>query len=237
MQAHDRDPHAPSSAADGDGVRITRHGPGRRREWSYLALALALVGAGAGYLLMRVGGAPSVRDDVAQTQGAPAGTPSTTRVDPADPAAIRAAPRPGSTPHADPPDPPPGPDELARYVPAGEVPTMKEVIEGLHEAGIRTGLGAFNPPGTSPPLIGLAVPEDFPLPEGYVRHYQATDDGQRIEPILMFSPDFVFHDADGRPIAIPENRVVPPELAPPGLAIRPIAIPPPRDPTPGRPSI
>lgn len=237
MQERDRDPHAPPSAPDGDGVRITRHGPGRRREWSYLALALALVGAGAGYLLMRVGDAPSVRDDVAHAQGASTGTPSTAHAPPADPAAILAVPRPGSTPHADPPDPPPGPDELARYVPAGEVPTMKEVIEGLHEAGIRTGLGAFNPPGTSPPLIGLAVPEDFPLPEGYVRHYQATDDGQRIEPILMFSPDFVFHDANGRPIAIPENRVVPPELAPPGLAIRPIVIPPPRDPTPGRPSI
>ncbi|MFZ5637287.1 MAG: hypothetical protein ACOY82_11980 [Pseudomonadota bacterium] len=241
MQERDRDPPAPPSAPDGDGVRITRHGPGRRREWSYLALALALVGAGAGYLWTRIDGVSSVRDDLARAPGASAGTQSTLHADPADdpadPGAIRAAPRPGSTHESDPPDPPPGPDELARYVPAGEVPTMKDVIEGLHEAGIRTGLGAFNPPGTSPPLIGLAVPEDFPLPEGYVRHYQATDDGQRIEPILMFSPDFVFHDADGRPIAIPENRVVPPELAPPGLAIRPIVIPPPRDPTPGRPSI
>jgi len=64
------------------------------------------------------------------------------------------------------------------------------------------------------------VPEDYELPEGYVRHYQSTDDGVAIEPILMFAPDFTLHDAGGRPIAMPENRVVPPELAPPGLPPR-----------------
>ena len=69
---------------------------------------------------------------------------------------------------------------------------MAEVIDRLHQAGVYGGLGAFSPPGTRPPLVGLAVPEDFVLPEGYVRHYQATDDGQRIEPILMFSPDHQF---------------------------------------------
>ena len=73
--------------------------------------------------------------------------------------------------------------------------------------------------------MGLAVPEGFPLPPGYVRHYQATDDGQRIEPILMFSPDYPLRDAAGRPIAIPKDRVVPPELAPPGMPIRRITIP------------
>ena len=71
------------------------------------------------------------------------------------------------------------------------------------------------------------------LPEGYVRHHQATDDGQRIEPILRFSPDYEFVDAAGQPIAIREDRVVPPELAPPGLPIRHIVIPAPAE--PGRP--
>ena len=90
------------------------------------------------------------------------------------------------------------PNDLANYAVAGQpAPTMGEVIAGLHKAGIRTGLGAFNPPGTSPPLVGLAVPEDYPLPEGYVRHFQATDDGQAIEPILMYSPDYEFLDAAG----------------------------------------
>jgi hypothetical protein len=123
--------------------------------------------------------------------------------------------------------------DLSDYVNPGERPTMAEVIDRLHQAGVHSGLGAFSPPGTRPPLVGLAVPEDFVLPEGYVRHYQATDDGQRIEPILMFSPDHQFVDAAQRPIAIPPDRVVPPELAPPGLPIRRIVIPAPTE--PGRP--
>ena len=119
--------------------------------------------------------------------------------------------------------------DLADYINAGEKPTMNEVIARLHQAGVRTGLGAFQPPGTRPPLLGLAVPEDFALPPGYVRHYQATDDGQRIEPILMFAPDWQALTADGRPVAMPKDRVVPPELAPPGLPIRRIVVPAPTE--------
>ncbi len=119
--------------------------------------------------------------------------------------------------------------DITDYINAGEKPTMNEVIDRLHAAGVHTGLGAFSPPGTRPPLIGLAVPEDFPLPRGYVRHYQATDDGQRIEPILMFAPDFQAVGADGRPVPMPRDRVVPPELAPPGLPIRRIVVPAPID--------
>lgn len=120
--------------------------------------------------------------------------------------------------------------DLAFYVPRGEKPTMPEVIERLHQAGVYTGLGAFTPPGTSPPLVGIAVPDDFVLPPGYVRHHQATDDGQTIEPILMYSPDYQFVDAANQPIAIPKDRVVLPEHAPPGLPIRRIVIPAPTDP-------
>jgi hypothetical protein len=119
------------------------------------------------------------------------------------------------------------PDDVARYVsPRDPVPTMAEVIAALHNAGIHEGLGAFNPPGTSPPLQGLIVPEDFDLPEGYVRHHQVTDEGEPIDPILMFSPDFEFFDASGKPISIPPDRVVPPELAPPGMPIVQARIPP-----------
>jgi hypothetical protein len=102
---------------------------------------------------------------------------------------------------------------------------MAEVIERLHAAGASGGVGAFPPPGTRPPLVGLAVPDDYALPPGYVRHYQATDDGQRIEPILMYSPDQPPVDATGRPIAVPSDRVVPPELAPPGLPLRRVVVP------------
>jgi hypothetical protein len=125
--------------------------------------------------------------------------------------------------------------DLSSYVARGERPTMGEVIKRLHEQGIHTGLGAFSPPGTRPPLVGLAVPENFELPKGYVRHHQATDDGQRIEAVLMFAPDFQLYDAANQPIAMPADRVVPPELAPPGLPIRRIVVPPPIEPTsPGR---
>jgi hypothetical protein len=115
--------------------------------------------------------------------------------------------------------------DLADYINEGEQATMADVIHRLRQAGVHTGLAAFSPPGTRPPLVGLAVPEDFPLPEGYVRHHQATDDGQRIETILMFSPDRQFFDAAGQPIAVPKDRVVPPEFAPPGLPARRIVIP------------
>jgi len=121
----------------------------------------------------------------------------------------------------------PASDDLAAHVPPGVVPTMNQVIEQLHQRGIRTGLGAFNPPGTRPALVGIAVPEGFALPPGYVRHQQTTDDGQPIEAILMFDPDHPPLAAAGRPLRTPAERVVPPELAPAGLAPRQITLPPP----------
>lgn len=139
------------------------------------------------------------------------------------------APAGASTPRAAPPaegDSDPTRD-LSHYVMRGEKPTMAEVIKRLHENGVHTGLGAFNPPGTRPPLVGLAVPKDFPLPEGYVRHHQVTDDGQVIEPVLMFAPGFQLYDGARQAIPMPADRVVPPELAPPGLPLRRIVIPPP----------
>ena len=118
------------------------------------------------------------------------------------------------------------PNDLASHFQPGDPePTGAEVIEALHEAGIRTGLGAFNPPGTSPPLEGLAVPDDYDLPPGYVRHHQVTDEGVAIEPILMFSPDFNLRDAQGRPIPLPADRIVTAQFAPPGLPLRRIRIP------------
>ena len=119
--------------------------------------------------------------------------------------------------------------DITDFINDGERPTMTEVIDRLHQAGVHTGLGAFSPPGTKPLLLGLAVPEGFALPAGYVRHYQATDDGQRVEPILMFAPDWQVLTADGRPVAMPKDRVVTPELAPPGLPIRRIVVPAPAE--------
>jgi hypothetical protein len=81
----------------------------------------------------------------------------------------------------------------------------------------KTGIAVFPPRGTDPPKTGIVVPDDYQLPPGYVRHYQTTDDGKQLPPILMFHPDFHPVDDRGQPIAVPADRVVPPEMAPPGL--------------------
>lgn len=95
----------------------------------------------------------------------------------------------------------------------------RDYIAALRAAGETEGIAAFDPPGTDPPKAGLIVPDDYVLPEGYARHYQSSDDGRPLAPILVFSPDYEFLDEQGRPIPIPEDGVVPPELAPPDLPI------------------
>ena len=225
-------------------------GPTWRPSLVYLAIALAIVAGSLVYGLISM--PASVAGDTAFQARLPVGASTSTPAAPVSAAAaannsapatpVRAVvaangPAPAATPQISRTRDPHGdltPD-ISDFVNQGERPTMAEVIDRLHQAGVTSGLGAFSPPGTRPPLVGLAVPEDFVLPEGYVRHHQATDDGQRIEPILMYSPDHQFFDAANRPIAIPQDRVVPPELAPPGLPIRRIVIPAPIEPgSPGR---
>jgi hypothetical protein len=213
----------------------TRWGPSPRR------VVLALAAAGGG-LLLAWPGSPS--DPPPARQAAAASAPSAFSLlaagsprEPATsaPAAAAATATPAiASPHSPhiPRQRDPNGDttpDLADYVNEGERPTMAEVIDRLHAAGVRTGLGAFSPPGTRPPLVGLAVPEGFELPAGYVRHHQATDDGQRIEPVLMFAPDAATLVINGRTVAVPADRVVPPELAPPGLPLRRIVVPAPVD--------
>lgn len=230
---HDR---TTPSTADGDGVRVIREPRAPRSVATIVkVLAATVVVAGVATLVLsprsartgtdRGGSAAAASAAVAASEptgAAPARAMAATRA-PRSRAAVHAK---SVAPNAD--DLPSGdPDDIATYVSPGDpVPTMTEVIQALHDMGDHTGIGAFNPPGTSPPLRGLAVPEDFVLPEGYVRHHQVTDEGEPLEPILMFSPDGVFLDASGRAIAIPQDRVVPPEMAPPGLPIREITIPP-----------
>ncbi|RMH91046.1 hypothetical protein EBB59_08890 [Lysobacter pythonis] len=186
----------------------------RRRVLGWMAVAVVILLAGCyGWLSMRP---KPLRVDVS----GPAGR----AVDGARAAALP----PPAAAAAQPTEPGDVTPDIKDYIPPGREPEMGEVIARLRAAGVQSGIAAFNPPGTRPPLVGIAVPEDFPLPEGYVRHTQTTDDGQRIEPILMFSPDYDFFDAQGRPIQVPENRVVPPVHAPPGLNVRMIRIPPPR---------
>ncbi len=226
METPRRPEHPPGSGDKAGAGQVWRPSSG------YLLIALALAIGGLA-LLFFIWHRSGVEAQDGAVPPAPAG--STASKQPAPMSAP--APKPDTpqssaqkpVPRAPEGDADPTPD-LASYVARGEKPSMAEVIERLHARGVHTGLGAFSPPGTRPPLIGLAVPEDFELPKGYVRHHQATDDGQRIEAVLMFAPDFQLLNAAGQPVTMPKDRVVPPELAPPGLPIRRIVIPPPVDP-------
>ena len=73
--------------------------------------------------------------------------------------------------------------------PKGAKYDMNEVIERLRKRGIHYRSGCIQPARHPSAENWPGWPEGYPLPDGYVRHYQATDDGQRIEPILMFAPD------------------------------------------------
>ncbi len=231
--------HTSPSAADGDGVRIIRE-RSPRLSWALALrlLALVLVASGAAYLLYPTQSKPPQSGKPINTSGTVATAPefadaksetadenqAMTRPRILPPHSARAPSNPADLTSGD-------VNDIATYIsPSQPEPTMTELIQALRDSGDQGGIAAFNPPGTNPPLRGLAVPEDFALPEGYVRHHQVTDDGQPIEAILMFAPDYVLRDASGDPIPIPEDRVVPPELAPPGLVIRPITIPPPPPP-------
>jgi hypothetical protein len=130
---------------------------------------------------------------------------------------LRARPR-DSAPQ--PPAAPPVPD--ARSEPRGAAAAIDSAEQSADEP---SGIALFPPPGTNPPKSGLVVPDDFELPAGYVRHYQVTDDGKPLPPILMFHPDAELFDAQGNPIPLPPDRVVPPELAPPGFPIEVLEVP------------
>jgi hypothetical protein len=189
-------------------VKVVRARSVRRGVW-LLVLALALVAA-AGLLALRLalGGAgpEPAAPDVAAPRAATAATQA--RVPRAHPVRRRA-----SSPAAAPLEAAPAPS-------APELPAFSD------EPGDGpSGIAVFPPPGTVPVKRGILVPEDFELPEGYVRHYQSTDDGQSLPAILMFHPDYEWLDANGDAIALPQDLVVPPELAPPGLPIVMLELP------------
>jgi len=236
-------PHSTPSALHGDSVRIIRRElpGGRLCRWAPLLVLALAVGAGVCLLFYQeqpqtspVGHAAPEHRTVTTGPGAFTAAhahmtaPSLfARLSPQRVSRFFPPPQYEQEPPEDYELPSQNPDDVAAYIsPHDPVPTMTEVIAALHGAGIYDGLGAFNPPGTSPPLQGLVVPTDFQLPEGYVRHHQVTDEGEPIEPILMFSPDFEFYDASGRPVKLPPDRVVPPELAPPDMPIVQVRIPP-----------
>jgi hypothetical protein len=218
------EPRKTRSRIDADGVKVTPVAGVRTGIW-LIALALLLVGA-AGLLALRV----ALPDEDSQLDAAGAPAPPVAAAGSAllAPVATAAAAAPvAETPRAHPvrrkPTPPPPLPPGSTEAPRSEPPSLPEVSE---EAGTGpSGIALFPPPGTDPPRVGLMVPEDFPLPEGYVRHYQSTDDGEPLPAILMFHPDFVWLDENGNQIPLPEDLIVPPEMAPPGMPKVPIEIP------------
>jgi hypothetical protein len=113
-----------------------------------------------------------------------------------------------------PPEAAPLPAPGSAWLRQGQPPPQSD------SSGNPPGIAVVHRPGARPIKRGLIVPDDFPLPPGYLRHYQATDDGERLPPILMFHPDYQPVDASGRPVTMPDDFIVPPELAPPGMPLR-----------------
>jgi hypothetical protein len=211
---------------DGTGVRIIRAKGVRRDLWGVVIVAMGVI---AGGFVLR-GGEPPVPQEPVRPPAAPVVGPvaGSAGADARGTSGEKASPLPGEisrTPGA----------RLRALRALGIEPTRgpngkpqvdaRPVIEALNRAGVHDGIAAFPPPGTDPPKSGIIVPDGFELPEGYLRYYQVTDDGEALPPILVLHPDYQFIDAQGDPIASPPNRVVPPELAPPGLPVQMLQIP------------
>jgi hypothetical protein len=109
-----------------------------------------------------------------------------------------------------------------------------DYIAALRESGETGGLAVFSPPGTRPAQTGVIVPDDYQLPEGFARHYQSSDDGGQYAAVLTLSPDYELIDENGDPIPLPQDRIVPPELAPPDLPLRMLEVPTASDRTDGK---
>ncbi|WP_434390054.1 hypothetical protein [Melittangium boletus] len=141
----------------------------------------------------------------------------------AEPPASPPPPREPQAPRAVAPEPP-APARPVRGAPTASPDVPPPTLGSAMAEAPREGVDLYRP-GTKPLKQGLVVPEDFELPPGYVRHYQATDDGERVRPILMFHPDYKPLDSRGEPVELPSNRVVPPEMAPPGLPLDVLELP------------
>jgi hypothetical protein len=163
---------------------------------------------------------------VATTDAAPRGTPAALQAPAAaTPATIAASQNPSPTARSAQADSTPRPTTAPEAVPGTPAESAPETTPEEAMGEQPSGIQLFPPPGTKPIKRGIVVPEDFELPPGYVRHYQTTDEGYQLPAILMFHPDYQPLDERGEPIPLPENRVVPPEMAPPGMPAQTLDVP------------
>lgn len=196
-------PRADRRTVDADGVvRIDR-------PRSRLALAIgaaAVVAGGLGALWIAVRGERSAGPPPVPRGGEPSASA------PRQPSRSAPTLAPGGAAEEDGPEQPEGQREV--------------FIDQIDRTGVpKEGIHAFNLPGTKPIQGGLLVPEGYVLPPGYVRHYQTTDDGEPVPPILKFHPDHRPVDASGNPIPLPPDGIVPPELAPPDMPLQALGPP------------
>jgi hypothetical protein len=176
-----------------DGVVRTR-APLRTRALTAVAVALIAVVGVAGWVVLRPAPDPGAPAGPSRSEDRPPPPPAAMpRRDPLERAMVKAL-QTASEP------PPPAVESAASDEP-------KEITIDQLPRGDGTGIDAFPRPGTKPILRGLIVPDGYDLPPGYVRHYQTTDDGEQLPPILRFHPDRI-------PPGAPADGVVPPELAP-----------------------
>lgn len=221
-------------ATPGDGVRVLRTSATRRVVWlTLLAMGTVILAVGGALLGMRVTAASRTIPPAPQRADVAAASPDIRHPFVVPP------PREGSGARADatasPPRTPPA-RAVRRPPPRASAPPAKEDAPfTIGDPKEQTGMKLFPPMGTKPIKRGIIVPDDFELPPGYVRHFQSTDDGERLPAILMFSPDYDWVDAQGRPLELPPDRVVPPEMAPPGLPIQLLEPPAPKAPPDGQP--
>lgn len=220
---------------DQDGVRTTESAGVRTSVW-LLALALALVGWAVFVVfrpaLQHAWGPPSASSAADATaavstphgsaalgpQHRPAAIPPARREVPQRPEpAAQAEP----TRAAAPPAPPAAPNSAAAAPAEKSSPPAADTEDSDEPQGV----ALFPPPGTKPIKRGIVVPEGVELPPGYVRHYQTTDDGRQLPAILMFHPDYQPLDEHGDLVPLPEDRVVPPEMAPPGIPVQILDVP------------
>ncbi len=205
-----------------DGVRMLEAGGVRRRVW-LLVVAMVLVTVA---VLMVVRPRRDGWDERAQPAAPTSAASGAGETRPAPHALKPLHPEPRYRVPAARVERPPAPAADAGPRAGEDVPAeAAEEAPMFGKAAPGEGIAVFPPPGTKPIKRGIIVPEDFELPPGYVRHYQATDDGRRVPAILMFHPDYQPVDEDGTPIPVPEDRVVPPDMAPPGLPIQILEVP------------
>ncbi len=232
---------------DSDGVK-TVETPGVRPGVWLLIAALGLVGALIAFLrpstrggtvesTAAVGNAAASATTGTHTSSLAMKPPRREPVPVAQPPhpAVRLVPKPRE-PVAPPPAPVADVEAAPAAAPAPAPPNEDEPPSTDSGGDQPAGIALFPQPGTKPILRGVVVPDNFEVPEGYVRHYQTTDRGHQLPAILMFHPDYQLVDAQGQPIPMPKDRVVPPELVPSGMPAQMLDIPdegaePPTDPS------